>query len=185
MRVIGRLSALFLGGLIVAAVVSAIAAHRAKRDFVPLADPEADEIRLAAIFEPISFRSTARNFRGGSIDCRFGGGVVDLREATLDPDGALLKVTAMFGGGQILVPEGWRVSTRVLGIGGAGDARPRVERAEDAPHLTIEGTAIFGGFGVAFEMPEAATRGLEDAVAKAAARREPAPVEMSEEVAAV
>jgi hypothetical protein len=58
----------------------------------------------------------------------------------------------------------------VLGIGGIGDARPGIERDEDAPHLTIEGTAIFGGFGVAYEMPEEATRGLEEAVAKAAAK---------------
>ena len=182
MRIVGRLLALFGIGVVVTAVVGAIAAQRAKRDFVPIDEPESDEIRLAAIFEPMSFRSRATSFRGGSIDCRFGGGVIDLREATLDPAGAYLKVTAMFGGGQILVPESWRVTTRVSGIGGAGDARPRVERAEDAPHLTIEGTAIFGGFGVAFEMPEAATKGLEEAVAKAAARHgsvtaeEPEPV---------
>lgn len=185
MRVIGRLLALFGIGVVVAAIVSAITAHRARREFLPLDDPGADEIRLAAFFEPISFRSIAKSFRGGSIDCRFGGGVIDLRDATLDPAGAHLKVTAMFGGGQILVPEGWRVTSRVFGIGGAGDSRPRIERPEDAPHLTIEGTAIFGGFGVAFEMPEAATKGLEEAVAKAAARREPARTEMPEEVAAV
>ena len=185
MRVIGRLLALFGIGVVVTAVVGAIAAHRAKRDFVPLDDPEADEIRLAAFFEPLSFRSTARSFRGGSIDCRFGGGVVDLREATLDPGGARLDVKAQFGGAQILVPDSWRVTTRVPGIGGAGDGRPRTERGEEAPHLTIEGTAMFGGFGVASEMPEAATKGLEEAVAKAAARREPTRTEMPEEVAAV
>ena len=189
MRVIGRLLALFGIGVVVTAVVGAIAAQRAKQDFVSIDDPEADEIRLAAIFAPVSFKSTATSFRGGSIDCRFGGGVVDLREATLDPAGAHLKVTAMFGGGQILIPESWRVTTRVLGIGGIGDARPGIERAEDAPHLTIEGTAIFGGFGVAYEMPEEATRGLEEAVAKAAAkasaRVERTRAEMPEEVAAV
>ncbi|MEX1170726.1 MAG: hypothetical protein WEE50_11345 [Chloroflexota bacterium] len=41
------------------------------------------------------------------------------------------------------------------------------------------------GFGVASEMPEAAVLGLEEAVAKAAARHEPARAEMPEEVAAV
>jgi hypothetical protein len=172
MRIVGRLLALFGIGVVVSAAVGAIAAQRAKRDFVPIDDPEANEIRLAAIFGPLSFRSTAASFRGGTVDFRFGGGVIDLREAVLDPAGARLDVMAFFGGGQILVPEGWRVTTRVMGIGGAGDARPRIEREEDAPHLTIEGTAIFGGFGVASEMPEAAARGLEEAVAKAAARHE-------------
>lgn len=185
MRVIGRLLALFGIGVVASAVVGAVAAYRAKRDFVPVDDPESDEIKLAAIFEPMSFKSKATAFRGGEVECRFGGGVIDLREATLDPAGAHLKVTAMFGGGQILVPDSWRVTTRVLGIGGAGDARPRIEREEGAPHLTIEGTAIFGGFGVASEMPEAAVQGLEDAVAKAAARREHKSAVEPEVVAAV
>ena len=185
MRVVGRLLALFGIGVVVSAVVGALSAHRMKRDFVPVDDPGSDEIKLAAIFEPMSFKSTAASFRGGQVDCRFGGGVIDLREATLDPAGAFLKVTAMFGGGQILVPESWRVTTRVLGIGGAGDARPRIERAEDAPHLTIEGTAMFGGFGIASEMPEAAVQGLEEAVAKAAARHEHKSAEEPEPVAAV
>jgi len=198
MRVIGRLLALFGIGVAVSAAIGAIAAQRAKQEFVPLDDPEANEIRLAAIFGPLSFRSTAASFRGGTIDCRFGGGVIDLRDAAPDPAGARLDVKAVFGGAQILVPEGWRVTTRVLGIGGAGDSRPRTERGEDAPRLTIEGTAIFGGFGIASEMPEEATRGLEEAVAKAAAkaaarreavaRREPPSAEMPEmpgEVAAV
>jgi hypothetical protein len=170
MRVIGRLLVLLLGGLIAAAIAGTIAARQAQRRIVPIDDPEADEIRLAAIFAPVSFKSTAASFRGGSVDCWYGGGVIDLRGATLDPAGARLDVKAVFGGAQILVPESWRVTARVLGIGGIGDARPGIERAEDAPHLTIEGTAIFGGFGVAYEMPEEATRGLEEAVAKAAAK---------------
>jgi hypothetical protein len=185
MRVIGRLLALFGIGVVATAVVTAVAAHRAKREFVPIDQPEADEIRLAAIFEPLSFSSTAGSFRGGSVDCRFGGGVIDLRGATLDPGGAMLKVSAMFGGAQILVPEDWRVTTRVLGIGGAGDARPRFERGEDAPHLTLEGTAVFGGFGIASEMPEAAAQGLEEAIAKAAARHEHKTAEAPEPVATV
>lgn len=185
MRVIGRLLALFGIGVVVSAVVGAIAALRAKQEFAPIDDPEANEIRLAAIFGPLSFRSTAASFRGGTIDCRFGGGVVDLRDAALDPAGARLDVKAHFGGAQILVPESWRVTTRVLGIGGAGDGRPRIERADDAPRLTIEGTALFGGFGVMSEMPEAAARGLEEAVARAAARHEPARADAPEAVAAV
>lgn len=36
----------------------------------------------------------------------------------------LLQVRAIFGGAQIVVPETWRVSTRVVGLGGIGDGRP-------------------------------------------------------------
>jgi hypothetical protein len=185
MRVVGRLLALFGIGVVVSAVIGAIAAQRVKQEFVPIDDPASNEIKLAAIFGPLSFRSTAASFRGGTIDCRFGGGVIDLRDAALDPAGARLEVRAQFGGAQILVPDSWRVTTRVIGIGGAGDSRARSERADDAPHLAIEGTALFGGFGVSSEMPDAAVAGLEAAIAKAAARREHADAERPEEVAAV
>ena len=42
-------------------------------------------------------------------------------------------VRAVFGGGQILVPAGWRVVTSVRGLGGISDSRPPQGRAEDAP----------------------------------------------------
>jgi predicted membrane protein len=152
MKSIGRIGALFAAALMVTSVVSAIAALVTKRRIVPLDAADADEIRVRAIFEPLTFRSTATSFRGGSIDCWYGGGVVDLRQATLDPAGAVLRVRAIFGGGQILVPETWFVDLSVRGIGGASDVRPKVERTADAPRLTIEGLVLFGGFAVMSEM---------------------------------
>jgi hypothetical protein len=169
MRIVGRLLSVLWAGVFLSTVAAVIAALQAKRDFVSIDDPEANEIRIAAIFRPLSFRSTAQSFRGGTIECRFGGGVVDLREAVLDPAGARLEVKAHFGGAQFLVPDTWRVTSRVVGIGGAGDRRPRIERAEDEPQLTIVGTALFGGFGIASEIAEDAANDLEEAVAKVAA----------------
>jgi hypothetical protein len=147
-----------------ASVVGAIAARAAKQRIVQVDDPDADEIRLAAIFEPISFRSTAASFRGGSVDCWYGGGVIDLRGATLDPAGARLQVRAIAGGAQILIPETWIVTTKVVGIGGVGDGRPRVEHPADAPRLAVEGVALFGGFGVTSEISDEEVRGLDEAI---------------------
>jgi hypothetical protein len=175
MNIIGRPIALVTGGLMLASIAGAIVARAAKARIERVEDPDADEVHLTAFFEPISFRSTATSFRGGSVDCWYGGGVIDLREATLDPDGAHLRVRAIFGGAQIVVPETWRVTTKVVGIGGAGDARPPVEHPVDAPHLTIEGLAILGGFGVTSDVPEAELRGLGEAVARSAAWRHVAP----------
>jgi hypothetical protein len=154
---------------------TALAALNVRRRIVPKDEPDADEVQLVATFEPILFESTARSFRGGKVDLWFGGGIIDLRDATLDPAGARLDVRAMFGGGQLLVPESWNVTTRVLGIGGAGDGRPKVDRPLDAPHLTVEGTALFGGVGIASEIPDDAVRSLRDAVAKRQRRSAPMP----------
>ena len=166
MPFIGRLIALLGGGLMLAAALGTIAARSVKQQIVPVDAPEADEVKLVAIFEPIAFRSTASRFRGGTIDTWYGGGVIDLREATLDPAGATLHLRAVFGGGQIVVPEDWQVETHTVGIGGLGDGRTRIERPEDAPRLTIEAVVVFGGFGVSSEVPEEGMKGLDEAIAR-------------------
>lgn len=177
MKIIGRVMGLFWVGLMLASILGTFAARAAKQRIVPLDEPDADEVRLTAILEPINFKSTARSFRGGSIDCWYGGGAIDLRDAILDPAGARLTVRAIFGGAQIVVPETWRVSSSVRGIGGLGDGRPRVEYPTDAPHLTIEGLALFGGFGVVSDIPEAEARGLSKAAARRARHEHQAPIE--------
>jgi hypothetical protein len=168
---LGRLVRLVLAVLTVIPIIGTLAAYVMKRRIEAVDDPETDEIRLAAIFEPILFRSTATAFRGGTIDFWYGGGVVDLRDATLDAAGAHLEVRAVFGGGQLLVPETWNVTGHVLGIGGFADARPSVDRGDAAPQLTVTGVAVFDGLAVSSDMSEAETRSLENVIARMARRR--------------
>lgn len=111
-------------------------------------EPDADEVDLVATFGPLEYKGTSTSFRGGALTTWFGGGGVDLTEAALSPGGATLRVRALFGGGTLVVPEDWRVESRVLGIGGVGDSRPRGNPAPGAPTLRLEGYAIFGGWGI-------------------------------------
>lgn len=166
MKIVGRIIAILGAGLMASMAGAAVAAMSMKQRIVPKAAPDSDEVVLAAIFEPIAFESTATSFRGGSVDLWFGGGVIDLRKATLDAAGARLDVRTVFGGAQVLVPESWNVTTNVSGIGGAGDGRTNVDRAVTAPRLTIEGTAFFGGLGVTSDIPTEAQQSLRDAVAR-------------------
>ena len=161
MRGIGRLLAVLTAGMVASMVVAAIAAVSAKRHLVPVDDPEADEVQLVAIFDQLAFRSDARSFRGGTVDCWFGGGAVDLRDATLDPAGANLRMRTIFGGGQIVVPESWRVVNDVVVIaGGVADTRPPEDRPDDAPELRLEGLAAFGGFVITSELPAGAEQAM-------------------------
>jgi hypothetical protein len=162
MRLLTGLIRLALGAMIVASIGSVVAALDAKRRLVPHHDPEADEVALVAIFGPLAFRSRARAFRGGTIDCWYGGGTIDLREATLAPEGAHLSVKAVFGGAQLIVPETWDVDSNVVGLGGVGDARSTATRPVGAPRLTIDGFAAFGGFGIASELAPDQVRWLEE-----------------------
>jgi hypothetical protein len=158
-----RVVAVFFGGLAATAIISAVAALSIRGRLAPTAttDPAADEIVAVSIFGPLAFRSKARAFRGGTLDCWYGGGVLDLRDATVSPEGALLRVRAVFGGGQILVPETWRVHSTIRGVGGVNDGRPKAELTDAAPELTIEGFVVFGGFAVMSELPAEQEHWLE------------------------
>jgi hypothetical protein len=147
MKTIVRAISLLLFAWAAFMAAAAVFAVAKRREAVPQ-DPASDEVDLVASFAPLEFHSEAGAFRGGTVTTWFGGGELDLREARLDPAGATLHVSALFGGGNLVVPESWNVETNVIGIGGIGDGRPRVDRPADAPTLHVEGTAIFGGWGI-------------------------------------
>jgi hypothetical protein len=144
-----RFFRLVLGASFLALMATIVGAVVAKRRVTSVGMDTDDEVALVAIFEPLEFESHALAFRGGTVLLWFGGGDLDLRGVRLDPGGARLTIRTIFGGGRLLVPEGWDVELRVRAIfGGVGDARPAFERAPDAPHLLVDGLAIFGGFGI-------------------------------------
>src|SRR5258708_27774174 len=149
-KIIGLGIAGAAGGMFAAAAT----AHNLKRNLVPTSDPAADEIVAVAIFGPLDFHSTSGNCRGGQLECWYGGGVLDLRDATLAPEGATLHVRAVFGGGQILVPADWKVVSTVRGMGGLQDIRDAKGFAADAPELVIEGILIAAGFAVMSELQQ-------------------------------
>jgi hypothetical protein len=122
-------------------------------------DADSDEIALAAIYDGVELKSRAAAFRGGSILAWFGGVELDLRAATLAPE-ARLTVYTLFGGVAIRVPPGTRVESSLAAIGGGVDARADGV-APDAPTLTLDGLALFGGIAVGARADEAAGDSLE------------------------
>jgi predicted membrane protein len=146
--VVRRIAGLGFAALIASMLAAAAAAQSVKRGLVPTEDEAADEVVIGAIFGPLDFHSTSRNFRGGQVECRFGGGVLDLRDSVLAPEGATLRIRAVFGGGQVLVPEDWKVVSSVTGLGGLSDIRSAKGHVADAPELVIEAALVAAGFAV-------------------------------------
>jgi hypothetical protein len=151
---LGRLFRLVIIGWFVGMIAAAFAALSLRRRLNPTLDESADEITAVAIFGPLAFHSTSQAFRGGEVECWYGGGVIDLRDAQLAPEGATLRVRAIFGGGQIVVPPSWKVVARVTGLGGIQDIREAQGHAAIDPELVIEGTLVAGGFAVSSEVAE-------------------------------
>ena len=90
---VGRLARLFslllLGWFAFLAGAAVYAKAKGRDSVTP--EPDADEIDLVATFGPMEYHSTAGSFRGGTVTTWFGGGTLDLRNATLDPAGATIS----------------------------------------------------------------------------------------------
>jgi hypothetical protein len=151
-RLLRALSILLLG--FVAFVLGAVAYALVRGRDSTTPEPDADEIDLVTTFGELKYASTASSFRGGRATTWFAGGTLDLRGARLDPAGATLRTQTVFGGGNLVVPDDWRVETKVVPVfGGVSDQRLDGNPPEGGPTLRLEGVSIFGGWVVTSESP--------------------------------
>lgn len=91
------------------------------------------------------------DFKGGKMDCIFGGFDVNLRQATMTADFAELEINAIFGGAEVKIPEGWEVVMKGTAVfGGYSDETAHPNRVEfpNPKRLVLKGAAIFGGVNV-------------------------------------
>lgn len=107
-----------------------------------------EKIDEVAIFGGGKRVITSQNLKGGNATAIFGGLEMDLTDAELSDDTAVLEVACIFGGTTIIVKPEWDVQVQVASIlGGFSDKRKMYKRQqnESAKKLIIKGAAIFGG----------------------------------------
>jgi predicted membrane protein len=93
------------------------------------------------------FRIQAKNFRGGSASALMGGFDIDLRDADIDGDTAVITLNAFMGGGVVRVPENWGVQLRGSMIMGGNSLKVR-ETVAPQKTLIVEGMSVLGGFEI-------------------------------------
>src|SRR5262245_8722548 len=103
----GRLLRTLLGLTILASIASATAAPVAMDRKVSTGEPTDDEIDRVAIFTCLDFQSQAPALRHARVTSWYGGATLDLRGATIHPEGASIELRAAFGGIRLVVPESW------------------------------------------------------------------------------
>jgi hypothetical protein len=94
---------------------------------------------------------SSNNFKGGRLMAIFGGYKVDFNHAEIEGDKAVLEANAIFGGGEIRVPEHWHIVQQGVGIFGAYEDKTRhfqPDPSKPTKTLVIRGVAIFGGIEV-------------------------------------
>jgi predicted membrane protein len=120
---------------------------------IPSGVSREDVVRATAVFGGPKIVSTAQHFQGAWLTAFFGGVTLDLRGARPAPEGASVNATAAFGGVEIIVPKGWRISVRSTPIfGGLEDKTDHSELpAPDAPTLHVDALTVFGGVEIKHE----------------------------------
>jgi hypothetical protein len=76
---------------------------------------------------------------------------VDLVRADIEGEQAVLEANAVFGGGEIRVPENWLVVLQGVGVFGAYEDKTRhiqTDVSKPTKTLVVRGVAVFGGIEV-------------------------------------
>lgn len=114
-----------------------------------------DTIDYLCVFSGLENRNISRNFKGGSTIAVFGGAEIDLRGAELAPEGAVVDLTAVFGGVDLIVPEHWKVVVTGVPIFGGWSNKTRMEQMPEdkellsgRPILRVKCVAAFGGVDI-------------------------------------
>jgi len=108
----------------------------------------ADFIDEVAIFGGGKRIVTSKNLKGGKVTAIFGGLELDLTQAEISEDVAIIEISAVFGGATIFVNPDWVVQVQVASVmGGFSDKRKSYKQEGVFPHKTliIKGAAVFGG----------------------------------------
>jgi hypothetical protein len=137
---IGRL----LGG---AGVVGAAMLGAAKLILRSRAEPQDDEIDLAAVMENRRFSTRADPFLGGTVMVLAAGAELDLSASNPAPTGIELAVAVIAGRLRLVVDPAWNVQTEVAGR--IARVRDRNQLSDDdAPWVRIAGNVWLGSMEV-------------------------------------
>jgi len=116
----------------------------APADLPALPDPDFDQ---AYVFGGGELQVTSKKFRSGRLVAIFGGFKLDMTDADIEGSEAVLEINAIFGGGEVKVPRGWRVVSQGRAVFGGNhhQLRPPLTESPNPKKLILTGAWIFGG----------------------------------------
>ncbi len=122
-----------------------------KKTFEPQTNDEiGEELKISVAFSGVKETIMNSNFKGGSISAAFGGVEVDLRKATISPQGATIDINVAFGGVEIIVPPNWEIV--IVGSPIFGDIKNKSYPVYDLnmvkPKMVLNCSVAFGGIEI-------------------------------------
>ncbi len=114
----------------------------AGREFVS----DSPDMQSDVVFSATHRRINSKNFRGGKVAAVFGELKIDLTEAEIEGDEAMIHLDAVFGAVEIRVPNTWVVVSRGAAV--FGEYSDRTVHAQPSgpgtKRLIVKGGAVFG-----------------------------------------
>ncbi len=102
-------------------------------------------IKNIAMMSGVKRKITSKDFRGGELTAFMGGCEIDLRDAEMKGEEAVLDVVAVWGGIEIRVPMGWSISVKATPIMGGVEDGTYPSKDGTPKRLVITGNIVMGG----------------------------------------
>lgn len=102
-------------------------------------------VSAVAILGGVERNCVTEDFRGGELTAFMGGCEIDLRDATMQVDEAVLRTFAFWGGIEVKVPESWTVVVEALPFLGGFEERTHPPKEGPRKILRVKGLVIMGG----------------------------------------
>ena len=112
------------------------------------AGSDESSIQERIILSGFDRKVTSQEFRGGDVSVVMGGADIDLREAKLAKEGAVLSLSAVMGGIDIRVPVTWNLEVNGNAILGAVENNTNQKPGKATAKLVVNGSAVMGGVEV-------------------------------------
>lgn len=139
-------------GLVAFGIWMVMRALQKKRTPTQGASNPENYVQGTAIFCGAKRRVVSQSFEGGEFTAIFGGFEADLRGAAPAGSQVRVDVFALFGGGQLRIPETWVVVNHATALFGGVDDKTQDDysKAADpsAPRLLLTGVVLFGGLEI-------------------------------------
>ena len=110
---------------------------------------DAARLEITGVLGHNEHRHTSDAFRGGQVAVVMGDLEVDLREAVMAVEEAVLEVDVLMGEIELWIPDGWTVVSEVGQVLGAVEIRVAdPDAGADAPRLILRGGVLMGALVV-------------------------------------
>ncbi|MBX2943107.1 MAG: cell wall-active antibiotics response protein [Cyclobacteriaceae bacterium] len=109
-----------------------------------------DYLVSVSVFGGVQKNVVTKDFKGGEVTTLFGGSSINLMKSDIKGR-AVLELTQIFGGAELIIPANWRLQSEMVSVfGGIEDKRTfqNDQSSDQEKTLVLKGTSIFGGLEI-------------------------------------